>query len=624
MTCAGKGKPDYSKLGLKCGIEIHQQLDTAHKLFCSCPARFSEEMPVTCIERRLSAVAGETGSVDLAAVHEMEKGKSFCYKVYHDENCLVETDGEPPHAVDAEALETVLKMSLMLSCEVADELHVMRKTVVDGSNTSGFQRTMIAGLNGRLSTSEGSVGITNVCLEEDSAQIIERCQGSVVYGLDRLGIPLIEIGTAPDIQSPEHAKETAEKIGMLLRSTGKAKRGLGSIRQDINVSIARGARVEIKGSQDLKLIPTLVEKEVCRQQSILSIGEELKKRKASKATSKARDVSRLFTGSESRIMKGKKVFAIIIQDFSGMLARKITDTRTLGNEIAGYVKVRAGIKGIIHSDEDLQKYKLDSEFVHVGKEMGAKEGDTVIIMAAEKELAERTAAAIEERINQFMKGVPMEVRRALENGDTDYLRPMPGAARMYPETDVPPIRVTTDMMSGIRKDLPETWDKRIKRIGRSYSVSEDIARQLVREGSDEMFEKLGKRFDPKMVSTVLTSTFREMEREGIDIGLVTERHLEDVFSMVSDNAIAKEAIPDVLRKVAENPEKSAMDAAGGSKAVSDSDLTAIIRKVMKDKKELLSHPRREKVLMGLVMKEVRGSVDGKKVMDALIKELKKR
>ncbi len=616
-------KLDYSKLGLKCGIEIHQQLDTVNKLFCQCPARFSEKDHCCEVTRKLGAVAGESGKIDAAAMHEMMRDRTFLYRVYGDENCLVETDSEPPHALNMEALVTSLKVSLMLNCEIPDEVHVMRKTVIDGSNTGGFQRTMISGLNGKLKVGCCEVGITNVCIEEDSAQIIEKGSDAVVYGLDRLGIPLIEIGTTPDIHTPEDVRAVAEKIGMLLRSTGNVKRGLGSIRQDVNVSISDGARIEIKGAQELKLIPELVENEVQRQVSILEIGKELKKKGFSKVHSGVKDVTQVFAKTESKIMKGKNVFAIIVPGFAGMLARNVTKTRTLGNEIAGYVKVRAGIKGIIHSDENLQKYKLDREFSDIGKKFGAKVGDTIIIMASGNELAEKTAAAFEERINQFMDGVPTEVRKALDNGDTAYMRPMAGAARMYPETDVSPIPITGEMMDELGKNLPETWEKRIKRITKSYGISEELSKQLVQSGDDELFEKLSKKSDPKLVSSVLLSTMKEISREGLDVSAVTEKHLVDVFDMVSKKQVAKEAVPEILRCVAKSMGKSVSEVAGTVKTVDTTELERIISGIIEGKKDLLGHPRREQVLMGLVMKEVRGSVDGKTVMDTLVKVLKK-
>ncbi len=614
---------DYRKLGLKCGIEIHQQLDTEHKLFCSCPTKLSEKESCGEVRRKLSAVAGESGKIDAAAMHETLLDKTFIYRVFCDENCLVETDSEPPHSLDMEALGTTLKVSMMLGCEIPEEIHVMRKTVVDGSNTSGFQRTLIAGMNGRLKAGKCTVGITNVCLEEDSAQIIERCNDEVVYGLDRLGIPLIEIGTSPDIHTPEDAKDIAERIGMILRSTGKVKRGLGTIRQDINVSIGKGARIEIKGAQDLRMIPKYIENEATRQLSILSISGELKKKGVKNIASRVTDVTGFFSESDSGIMRGKKSYAIIVPGFEGMLARKITETRTLGNEIANYVKVKVGIPGFIHSDENLEKYRLDREFAEIGKKLGAEKGDTLIIMAAEKDIAVATGEAFEERINQFIGGIPMEVRRALDNGDTEFMRPMAGSARMYPETDVAPISVTKGMLSETRKNLPETWDRRIKRIARSYNISDDISGQLVKSGMDEMFESLAKKSDAGIVSNTLISTFKEIEREGHETDNITPIHLRDLFGLVSSRKIAKEAVPVVLRKIAENPNLSVGDITGKMKTVSSSDLSAVIRKIISEKKELLNHPRREKVLMGLVMKEVRGAVDGKTVMDALARELKK-
>jgi Glu-tRNA(Gln) amidotransferase subunit E-like FAD-binding protein len=255
---------DYKKLGFKAGLEIHQQLET-NKLFCSCPSILRDETPDIKFKRKLIAVSGESGELDIAAKHEMSKQKEFFYQGYSDSNCLVEFDEEPPHKVNQDALEIVLQVAKLLNCKIFDEIQVMRKTVVDGSNTSGFQRTMLVGTNGYLDTSKGKVGIDVVCLEEDSARKIKQNDKSVTYKLDRLGIPLIEIGTSPDIKDPEHAKEVAKQLGMILRSTGKVKRGLGTIRQDVNVSITRGTRVEIKGFQDLKTMPKIIDIEVKRQ-----------------------------------------------------------------------------------------------------------------------------------------------------------------------------------------------------------------------------------------------------------------------------------------------------------------------------------------------------------------------
>ena len=268
-------KIDYEKVGFKCGIEIHQQLDT-HKLFCECPSIIIDEKPDFTVKRYLRAAAGETGEVDIAAKHEMEKGKYYLYYCYDKNTCLVELDEEPPHLINKEALEIALIIARLLNAKIVDEIQVMRKTVVDGSNTTGFQRTALIARDGYIETPKGVVRIPIICLEEDAAKIVERTRDYDVYNLSRLGIPLIEIGTDASIKDPEHAKEVASKLGMILRST-RVKRGLGTIRQDVNLSIKGGARIEIKGFQDLKAMPRIIEKEVRRQLELIEKGEKVRR-----------------------------------------------------------------------------------------------------------------------------------------------------------------------------------------------------------------------------------------------------------------------------------------------------------------------------------------------------------
>lgn len=273
---------DYKKIGFKCGLEIHNRLATKHKLFCNCPPRLSEEKPVKKIKRKLRAVAGELGKVDVSALYEYLRNRTFYYHIFTDTTCLVEMDEEPPYSLNQEALEIALQIAKMLKCDIPEEIHIMRKTVIDGSNTAGFQRTAIIGLNGSLETSQGNVRITNVCLEEESAGIVEKKENEILYRLDRLGIPLIEIGTAPDIKNPEHAKEVAEKLGMIIRSTGKSQRGIGVTREDINISIKGGERIEVKGVQNLDLIPKIIENEVLRQIDLVKKGKSKKETRVAK------------------------------------------------------------------------------------------------------------------------------------------------------------------------------------------------------------------------------------------------------------------------------------------------------------------------------------------------------
>jgi len=286
---------NYNDLGLKCGIEIHQQLE-GHKLFCNCLTEIRKDNPDFKIIRRLRASAGEEGKVDQAALHEQKKQKYFVYQGYNDINCEVELDESPPTPVNQEALKTVLQVAKMLNCEIVDEIQVMRKTVIDGSNTSGFQRTMLIGMQGFVEVNGRKIGIDLICLEEEACQIIERKKEYDAYNLSRLGIPLIEIATKPDISTPEEAKEVAAKLGMILRSTGACKRGIGTIRQDINLSIKAGARIEIKGFQELKSIPKIMNYEIERQLKLIKQGK--------KVESEVRKAEADFTTSYLRPMPG--------------------------------------------------------------------------------------------------------------------------------------------------------------------------------------------------------------------------------------------------------------------------------------------------------------------------------
>jgi len=262
---------------MKAGLEIHQQLNTKEKLFCSCPTILSDKISKKII-RKLRAVAGETGEVDIAAQYEQIKGKCIEYEYHSDYACLVELDEEPPHLLNEEALKIAIILSEFFEMYVPPVLQVMRKTVVDGSNTSGFQRTLLVGLNGKLKLKDKEISIQTLCLEEDAARKVEELPNKIAYRLDRLGTPLIEVATGPDLTSPEEVKEAAETIGLILRLTSSVKRGLGTIRQDINVSIPEGEKIEIKGAQDLKLIPKIVQNEINRQKKLLEWQKLVKER----------------------------------------------------------------------------------------------------------------------------------------------------------------------------------------------------------------------------------------------------------------------------------------------------------------------------------------------------------
>ncbi|MBS3815090.1 MAG: Glu-tRNA(Gln) amidotransferase subunit GatE, partial [Hadesarchaea archaeon] len=346
---------DYDDLGLLVGFEIHQELDT-HKLFCNCPSELRDDEALINIDRELRPTQSELGEVDRAALAEAVKSKRFSYLIHPENVCLVEMDEEPPHPVNKEAQDIALEISLLLNSNPADEAHVMRKTVIDGSNTAGFQRTILIATGGEIKIDNKKVNILTICLEEDAARKSGEEKDKVSYQLDRLGIPLIEIATAPDFNHPDKAKEAALKIGQILRATGKVKRGIGTIRQDINISIEDGARQEIKGVQELSLISKVIEIEVERQVKLLEIKEELENRGAEEISEEIRDVTQVFLNTNSKILqkslqKNGVVQAVKLPKFNGLIGKELTENHRFGTELADYAKVYSNVKGIFHTDE---------------------------------------------------------------------------------------------------------------------------------------------------------------------------------------------------------------------------------------------------------------------------------
>ncbi|WP_456371676.1 Glu-tRNA(Gln) amidotransferase subunit GatE [Methanocaldococcus sp.] len=624
---------DYEKIGLKVGLEIHQQLNTKRKLFCHCPTILRDDEPDGEIVRVLRPSLSEMGEVDRAALIEARKGKKYIYQYYNDTTCLVELDEEPPHLPSEEALKIALEVALLMNMSIVDVAYVMRKIVIDGSNTSGFQRTIFLARDGYIETSEGKVGITSLCLEEDAARKIEERDDAVVYNLDRLGIPLVEISTAPDIKTPKMAKEAARRIGEILRATGKVKRGLGTIRQDINISIKDGARIEVKGVQDLDLIEKVVENEVIRQLNLLKIRDELRKRNA-EVVEKIYDVTEIFKDCKSKIIqnalkkKNGKVKAVLLKGFSGLVGREIQPGRRLGTEFSDRAKVIAGVGGIFHTDE-LPKYGITEKDVKKLREyLNADEKDAIVIVADEESKVDKALEAVIERAKEALIGVPEETRKALSDGNTAYLRPLPGAARMYPETDIPPITIKKEMIEEIKNNLPELPEEKFERFKKEYKLNDELAKKMVLSYYVDLFEYLCNKFKnikPSLIATTLENTLKEIRREGYDINKLENRHFEELFNALSNGEIAKEGIIEVLKGFCEYPDKNINEILEikGLKRLSKEEVEKIIENIIKEHLDVVKEKglKAYGFLMGRCMAKLRGKADGKLVNDILRKKL---
>ena len=621
-------KYDWKDLGLKMGLEIHQQLNTKSKLFCSCPTELVDDDVDLTIRRNLRPTQSELGQMDRAALQESMRNLNFNYESFNKHTCLVECDDEPPHALNQEALELAITISTLLNMHIVDEFHTMRKQVIDGSNTSGFQRTGLLATDGYLDTPYGRVKIETIGLEEDAARRVDTNSEFTEFRLDRLGIPLVEITTDPSMHHPKQVEEVAYMIGQVLRSTN-VKRGLGTIRQDLNVSIAKGARVEIKGVQNLELMPLIVEREVERQLKLIEIKEELEKRHA-EVDETIYDLDEVFKDTESKILKSaKSIKGIILKGFDGLIGVEVQEGRRFGTELSSYAKKR-GVSGLFHTDE-LPAYGITQEEVDNLREfLDAKPEDAIIIVAHDPDIAESALEEVIRRAKLAFEGVVEETRKSLDDGNTEYMRPLATANRMYLETDIPLFKITDEIIEPIKNNLPELPDVKKERIIKEYNLSEDLASQIVRRALGDEFENILKEVevDPTVVASTLSYDLRDIRREGTDVVSITEDKLIEVFKLLEANKISKDAIKKLIESMCKNPDKSAEVVAeeNNLSLLSLDDVKAIIEEIA-DKNDSMIKERQMGAmgpLMGMSMKQLKGKADGSTVNKIVKEENQKR
>ena len=645
---------DPEGLGFMCGIEVHQQLATG-KLHSRQPGVLHDitidTLPADWprFNRRLRSASGEGGAVDVAARFESRRNRSFVY-CQSPNSGLIELDEQPPLPHDSDALDISLTVSGMIGAHPDPLLQTMRKTVVDGSNTSGFQRTTLVATNGVLETEGGPVGIDVLCLEEDSARKLDSTltpEGEVVtWNLDRLGIPLIEIATAPDVKNPNHAKQTSIALGRTLRDTRRVRRGLGSIRQDLNVSIMCGDRVEIKGCQDLDWIPKIIRCEMARQLHFYRLANKLRSNHGLPALSSDRriespsvytevsnllelrlvDVSTAFASCESKRVKSglesnSVMLALPLPGFEGLIGVKEFDADgaqmpRLGRELAGAAKL-AGVAGVFHSDE-LPAYGIDQNCVDSTREL--LEGvDAFVLCLAPKWQAELALESVLNRARQAFDRISQEVRNVVikkgspEDGTTTPMRPLPGGARMYPETDIPPVTITSQHWQEVLNNLPMNQTERLERL-QEFKISEDQIKQLLSRELDDHFVAHNQGLPPKAWATMLLENDGEVSLMALVLAAKEAGHVtrEGMTKLIEEFSGMNPSLDEIAIKAEEL----------GIKPADTGDLLSIVEKVVDSRLDFVKERGMGALgpLMGLVMKECGGAADGKQV-SALLREV---
>jgi glutamyl-tRNA(Gln) amidotransferase subunit E len=640
---------DSASLNLRVGLEIHQQLATKSKLFCNCSCEEAKEYDRSFL-RKLRPTQSELGAYDPAAMFEFSKMHTVEYQAAFGSSCLVEADEEPPHDVSKEALETALIFSLGLHSKVVDEIHVMRKIVIDGSNTTGFQRTMLVASGGYLDIAGKRVGVQSICLEEDAAKLIVDEKRVRKFGLDRLGVPLVEIALEPVTGRPSEIMQVALTLGRLLRASKRVARGLGSIRQDINISVQNGAVVEVKGVQQLDQLVKVIEYEIHRQHGLIVIAQKLKEKNVDikKVGDRIEDVSDILGNTaSSRIVKkilegGGVIIAIKVPGFAGMIGFEPYKDVRLGRELGKLVKFY-DIDGIFHSDE-LPNYGITEEEVAAVKQrLQMNDSDAFVILGGPNNKVRFASDAIIHRLKASVDGVPAETRAATPDGNTVFLRPRPGVARMYPETDIPPIVITDSMLVSLADKAPRQWDEIVDSLAKKYNLNRKLASEIFDSEYLDIFEEIASitKVQPTFIASKLTEDLTSLQRQGLDASILTDPVIKEIFRRLDRGSITKESVVLIFEKLMKNEPNivkianerinvgedmeakivnSAIEAVGAI-SISDEELSQGLDRIIRNNMAMI----REKgvnalsTLMGRAMAEYRGKANGQKV-NAMLKD----
>lgn len=555
---------DYDRIGFMSGLEVHQQLLTKKKLFCHCPAGFfqkPEEYDAELV-RHMRPTLSELGEYDGTALMEFKTRKEIIYRIANKTACTYDVDDTPPFPIDREALDISIEISLLSKLNIVGEVHITRKQYLDGSIPTGFQRTAIIGIDGELTLKNNrKINLIQLSIEEDSCREVSDIGHTRIYRTDRLGMPLIETVTAPEMKNPEELKEVCDHIRFLNRSTGKVRTGIGAGREDVNVSCKGGTRVEIKGVAHTKWIPELSHNEAFRQWSLLHIREELLKRckkEAWKMNYKELNPAEVQLTSETVqkiINKGAKLYAVNLPHFKNLLSHFTQPGHPFYDEFVNRLKVIACIeKPNMASSEDLDPIIGVSVWENVTKLLNANEDDAQIIFWSPADDVKTALNVIEERALMTFDGVPQETRKSFSDGTTIFERVLPGADRMYPDTDSVPIPLDDEHIEKLRKNIPEDLSERYNQF-KVWNIPEDTYEYIFSKNYYSLMKRIieGLKIDAKFIGVFFGHRLKHFQGQYKEIPFDINR-LYDLFAFLKDKQMDRAIASTMLKQMFINPQ----------------------------------------------------------------------
>lgn len=624
---------DYARIGFKSGLEVHQQILTEKKLFCRCPAGHYSDHYNAEILRHMRPTLSELGEYDGTALMEFKTKKEILYHINYNTVCTYEMDDTPPFPMNDQALDIAIEISMLYGAHITDEVHIARKQYLDGSIPTGFQRTAIISVGGKIPYKDRFIDVIQLSLEEDACREDSDIGHQRVYLTDRLGMPLVETVTAPQMRTPQEVAEVNNIIRNIARRTHKVRTGIGAGREDVNVSVRGGTRSEIKGVSHIEMIPKLTYNEAMRQWNLLRLREELKNRGITPETFQAKhtDVTKLmrhshFSPIATAVSEGLSVRCVVLKGFRGLLHWQTQTDTYFSKEFSDRVRVIAcltTLPNIMHSDSQ-SEFIPSSEWANLRKFVGSNENDTLLLVWGSNQDTETAANEVIIRAKEATIGIPNETRQALEDCTTGFERVLPGPQRMYPDTDLPPIVLKSERLDKIRQNLPVPFWER-KSYFQSLGLNEITSQKLAISKYSELFEKIINMLslDPKFTAEVFINYPKKLSKVNLNFDDIIDEDLYEIFKYFANGKILKHNLYDVIRKTIETGKFSENLL---PPLIDNSDLQTIVLNLLPELQSvnIRNGQAKDNILTALVMKQLNHNADGEVVHNLIIDFLQKQ